>query len=90
MLTQTRINQAVVSADLDGEMVLLNTETGIYFGLDAVGSEIWSMLESGLAPSAIVERMLAEYAVERDQLEADVSAFVARLVQAKLVQFTPE
>ena len=38
---------AVVARELDGETVLLNLDTGIYFGLDAVATDMWrAMLES--------------------------------------------
>ena len=34
-----------VSADLAGEAAILNTKTGIYFGLDPVGAQIWQMIQ---------------------------------------------
>lgn len=70
------INDTVVCAELDDEMVLLNVETGIYFGLDAVGTRIWTLLTEGATEDEIVTRLLDEYEVSPADLSADVSSFL--------------
>jgi hypothetical protein len=55
------ISESVVCAALDDEAVLLNVETGLYFGLDAIGSRIWELLAEGVAPDRICEQLYAEY-----------------------------
>jgi hypothetical protein len=52
LATITMVNPAVVFADLDGEVVLLNTETGVYFGLEGAGALIWAMLPRERSSSA--------------------------------------
>jgi hypothetical protein len=69
------VNESVVSADLDNETVLLNIETGLYFGLNELGSTIWSMLEAGEQQDAILERLMEIYDVERDCLQRDMQDF---------------
>lgn len=71
-----RVNESVVSAELDNEMVLLNVETGIYFGLDQIGTQIWSMLVAGEDEASIIDRLLNDYDVEPDQLLTDLKEFV--------------
>jgi hypothetical protein len=34
-----------VSRDLEGEAVILNLESGTYFGPDKVGTQIWTLLQ---------------------------------------------
>ena len=41
------INPAAVFAELDDGAVILNVDTGIYFGLDRVGTRIWTLVGSG-------------------------------------------
>ena len=41
------ISEDVVSRDLEGEAVILNLDSGTYFGLDRVGTRIWSLLQEG-------------------------------------------
>jgi hypothetical protein len=80
------VNESVVSATLDGEAVLLNVETGIYFGLDEVGTRIWELLTQGAGEGEILGQLLQEYDVEEAQVSADVSGFLARLAEAGLVR----
>ena len=80
-----RVNESVVSAELDNEMVLLNVETGIYFGLDQIGTQIWSMLVAGEDEASIMDRLLSDYDVEPDQLLTDVKEFVDLLETKGLV-----
>ncbi len=77
-------NESVVCAELDEEAVLLNIETGIYFGLDAVGTRIWNMLKEGVTESSIVDQLLEEYDVEPARLRADVAEFLDQLAAKAL------
>ena len=73
------VNPAVVAAELDGETVLLDVESGVYFGLDEVGSAIWQLLEEGLSADEITVRLIREYEVEAEVLRQDLAAFLALL-----------
>ena len=39
-----RVHKSVLSRELGGETVLLNLESGVYYGLDAVGTRAWNLL----------------------------------------------
>jgi PqqD family protein of HPr-rel-A system len=78
-LRRLTTSELVVFAELGDEAVLLNVESGVYFGLDAVGTRILRLLEQGIAEEEIVGTLLEEYEVERSVLEADVSAFLSQL-----------
>jgi len=80
------VNETVIYAELDDEAVLLNVESGVYFGLDPIGSQIWRMLERGLSLGEIVRRLLDEYEVESEALKLDVMEFVAKLETQGLVR----
>jgi hypothetical protein len=80
-----RVNESVVAAELDSEMVLLNIETGIYFGLDEVGTAIWTLITANADEGAIVEQIVAEYEVEPAKVAYDVRAFIERLETTGLV-----
>jgi hypothetical protein len=79
------VNDSVVSADLDDEMVLLNIETGVYFGLDPLGARIWQLLAAGEDEDAIVQAILAEYDIDLATLRADLAEFLAMLTEKGLV-----
>ena len=79
-----RIPDTVLSQELAGETILLNLDTGVYFGLDAVGTRIWQLLHAGRTLDAIREALVAEYDVASDQLEADLTRLVAHLRRERL------
>lgn len=80
-----RVNDSVVAAELDDQMVLLNVDTGLYFGLDELGTTIWSLIATGRAESEIVAHILAEYEVQRFQVEQDVLEFIEQLTAKGLL-----
>jgi hypothetical protein len=76
----------VIFRELDGEAIILNLATGIYFGLDEVGTRLWALVtESGTLQHA-VDVMAAEYDVERSVLEHDVLELAGGLLDKGLVQ----
>jgi hypothetical protein len=79
------VDKSVLSADLEGETVLLNLETGVYFGLDEVGTAIWNALEAGASVDEIVSRLLEEFEVEADRARSDVSKFLSSLEERGLI-----
>lgn len=81
-----QINEAVVLAELDDEAILLNVESGIYFGLDPLGTLIWKRLGDGALEDEIFEEMLDQYEVDGDKLRSDISVFLATLAANNLVR----
>lgn len=84
------VNNSVIHAELDDEVVLLNVENGVYFGLDAVGARMWQLIEQGATQEEIIARLLAEYDAEPSQLDADVREFTRVLVSKGLAREVSE
>lgn len=74
-----RIPEDVVFRELDGEAVLLNLESGIYFGLDPVGTRIWQLVEEHQALRRVLAALQAEFDAPPADLEADLVRFVDQL-----------
>jgi len=62
----------VVFRQLDDEAVLLNLQTGSYFGLDPVGTRIWLLIIQHGSLARILEAMVAEYAADPEVIERDL------------------
>ena len=76
----------VVVTRLDnGEAVLMHMGTASYFTLNSTGAQIWALLAQGLPPAAIVDQLVADYAVEIDRATASVQALVTQLTEQQLV-----
>ena len=81
-----RIRKDVVFRDLEGEMVLLNLNTGVYFGLDPVGTAVWRLIDGFRSAPEIVAAMTAEYDVEAETCRGDLARFLDDLRANDLIE----
>jgi hypothetical protein len=80
------IPASILFYDVDGEAVLLNQKDGKYYGFDAVGTRMWTILSEQKQLRAAHKILLAEYDVSAEQLEHDLVAFVDEMAAHGLVQ----
>ena len=83
--THLTIPPHVLSRLVGEETVLLNLESGIYFGLDGVGKFIWDSVSDGKSLAETVDSIVAEYKIGEDQATTDVVDFTATLVERGLL-----
>jgi hypothetical protein len=84
--SRVRVNDEVLFQELEGEAVLLNLNSGIYFGLDPIGTLIWQLLGKQKQLSEIVDAIVADYEVSEERCKADVLSLLEDLQQNKLVE----
>ena len=78
--------QDQVFADLEGEAVILNLKSGVYYSLDAVGAFIWNLIQEPKTVNDIRDAILAEYEVEIEHCERDLLALLEKLNAEGLVE----
>ena len=78
-------NENVVSRELEGEAVILNLESGVYFGLNEVGARIWALIQQYGSLRKVLEAMQQEYEVAPQALESDLLQLVEQLHARGLV-----
>ena len=83
--TRLTVPPQVLSREVGDETVLLNLESGIYFGLDGVGKLIWEAVSKGGDLGSVVSAVVAEYEVEESRATADVLEFASTLVARGLL-----
>ena len=83
--TRVAVSPEVMLQEIDGEAVLLDLKSESYFGLDAVGTRIWRLVEQDGHLKNVHSAMLAEYEVDSARLEHDLQELISRLVEAGLV-----
>ena len=76
----------VLVNSVEGESVLLNLARESYFGLDEIGTRMWSVLTTSPSIQSAYESLLSEYDVGADQLRQDLDGFVQTLVDNGLVE----
>jgi hypothetical protein len=75
-----------VSSDLAGESVILNLKSGTYFGLNEVGSTIWSLIQEPKSVEEICQMILQEYDVDPQTCEREVQSLLNDLLTAQLIE----
>ncbi len=71
--------------DLAGEKVMIDFESGKYFMIKGVGNDIWDMLKEETSASDIIEKLLSEYEVSREQCETEVMAFLDKMRELEFI-----
>ncbi len=84
--SRVQIAEGVVFRDLQGEMVLLNLTTGVYFGLDQVGTRIWQLLQEHQHLQSVLDRLVEEYEVAETRCREDLLKFVALGLEKGLLE----
>src|SRR5712691_9739777 len=79
---------SVLTAEVDGEVVMMSIEQGRYFGLDDIGSDIWKRIEPPCSFATLVDRLVAEYDADRATIAADVQALLGRMAAEDVVRLT--
>ena len=75
-----------VSSDLGGEVAILDLKAGVYYGLDAVGARIWSLIQEPRTVNEIRNILLEEYEVEPERCERDLLVLLQRLAEEGLIE----
>ena len=83
--TRLSVPPQVISRLVEDETVLLDLESGIYFGLDGVGQRIWESIGKGLTLGETATVIMSEYEVDEARARADVLDFARNLVKRGLL-----
>jgi hypothetical protein len=81
-------NENVVSRVLECEAVILNLESGVYFGLNEVGTRIWALIQEHGSLRKVLETMKQEYEVAPQELESDLLQLIEQLQARGLVNLS--
>lgn len=75
-----------VSCDLAGEAAILNMKSGVYYGLDPIGAQIWNLIQKPHRVAEISEVVVRDYEVEPERCERDVIALLQSLLAEGLIE----
>lgn len=75
-----------VSCDLAGEAAILDLQSGIYYGLDAVGARIWELIQEPKTVTEIRDALLEEFDVEPERCHNDLVALLEQMSENKLIE----
>ena len=86
--TESRVRTAPGQTwcEVGGEAAILNTVTGVYYGLNPIGTLVWKSLEGGTIVNAICDTITDSYEVDRSTCEADVIEVLQAMLDAGLIE----
>ncbi len=84
--SKVKRTNSIVTADMDGETVMMHVESGNYFGLGKVGSAIWEMTGEPIMVCDIVHCLQESYDVESERCEAETMVFLEEMTELGMIE----
>lgn len=75
----------LASTIIDGDAVVVNLATGVYYGLDDTAGAIWQMIVEGRSIAGIAARLAATYDTTVERARTDTARLVTRLLEENLI-----
>lgn len=76
-----RINpRRVIHEMVDGEVIVIQLETGCYYSIGGLGADAWPLLVAGWSPAEVARGLSSEHELAADQLRELVGELVAERV----------
>ena len=79
-----------VSSDLGQEAVILDLKSGVYYGLNDVGTRIWNLIQEPRTLNEIRDAIVKEYEVEPECCEHELLTLLQELSNAGLIEVRDE
>jgi hypothetical protein len=80
-----RIPNTILLQKIDGESILLDSNSNQFFALNPIGEQIWELLTQSKEPAAILEALQQLYDAPQEVLKNDISTFLNVLVDRGLL-----
>jgi Coenzyme PQQ synthesis protein D (PqqD) len=78
-------NPEIIHSAMDGEVVMMSVDQGLFFGIDTIGAHIWNLLETPAKVEELIEKLMATYDVERSVCENDTLLFLNDMLVKKVI-----
>jgi hypothetical protein len=79
-------NKAIVQSKIGEEVVMLDMDSGFYFGLNSVASVIWGMLANEIGFEALIDHLMTQFDVERPLCETDTKELLDQLLEKNIIR----
>ena len=81
-----RVTASTLYREVHGEGVLLQLDSGEYFGLDEIANRFWQLIVETGDLSEVEAIMLAEFDVDPSVLSNDLQRLIQELVAMRLIE----
>jgi len=77
---------SILTAEVDGEIIMMSIEQGHYFGLDHIGSDIWKRIEPPCSFAILIDGLAADYEADRTTIVTDVQSLLDHMAKHDIVR----
>lgn len=85
-----KINSPRIAGEIvDGEVIIVDLETGSYFSSQGSGAEIWGLIDMGCSVETIISAFVRRYPERKDSIQSEVPVFLRELERHELVVGAP-
>lgn len=85
--TTVSIIKKINVADLSGEKVMVDFNSGKYYLIKGVGNDIWDMVQESISVDEIIRKLMSEYEVTEEECERSVLEFLNLLQQSGMIVY---
>lgn len=85
-MPKIKIPDHVLTRLVDGELIILDLNRGVYCGLDEIGAILWSELSLGKTMDECIDHLIETYEVSRETLKKDLGDLLEYLKSKDLVE----
>lgn len=75
----------LLSAETDGDIVMMDPLAGTYYGIGGVGPYVWELLEQPRTMQSLMDGVAEAFDVDEAVLKSDLSRFLEELMRHKLI-----
>jgi hypothetical protein len=79
-------NKKVIQSAIGEEVVMLDMDSGFYFGLNSVASIIWRKLEKEISFEEIISELLEDYNIDEVTCENETRIFLNQLLEKNIIK----
>lgn len=79
-------NNNIETAEMGEEVGMLDVETGNYYILNEIGTDIWSLIEKPVAFEQLIDKLRMIYDVDYETCEVESLEFIGEMIENKLIQ----
>jgi Coenzyme PQQ synthesis protein D (PqqD) len=80
-----KVSPSHLYSEVADDGIILDLESGVYYGLNDTGNQIWQWLQQPKTESEIIALILAEYDVTPEQGAEDVKALLQEMIEAGII-----
>jgi len=81
---------SAVIAEIDGQMVALDIQRGVCYGLNRMATRIWQIIETASSADEIADVLTTQFDVDRATCIAETMALLNDMFEARLIVASSE